>query len=695
MNESGDPALTPIYINRELSWLSFNRRVLQEAANPDNPPLEQLKFLSISASNLDEFFMVRFASLRASALAGNKTPDPCGLSPHEQLQLIAMDAQSFAAEQATVFHEHILPALAQAGLSLLSMREASAAQARWAEQCFAREILPKLSLTICEKSKPLPSIRSRLLHMGLFLLGEKKDEPIFATTPLPPSLPRTFRIPAALGEGILLLEDIVTAFAGQLAPGRRVTECWPYRVTRDADFTVPEDAHTDDLLIETKKSLSKRMTGDVVRLEVEASTPEDFVHVLRKLFSVPGNSVMTPRCPLNLTFLLKELYATEGLDALRYPSFKGHIPARLAEGKALFAALRAEDVFLHHPYDSFDAVLRFVRDAAADPRVLAIKQTLYRVSGNSPVIKALCDAAEAGKRVTVLLELKARFDEENNIRWGEVLERAGCDVIYGLPRVKTHSKITLVVRREGDGLKRYVHLGTGNYNDVTARLYTDMGLITADEALGVDAQAFFNMITGFSREPAMRKLIYAPKMLRSALAELIGRETANARAGLPSGITAKMNSLVDSKVIDLLYEASQAGVPIRLIVRGICSLRAGVPGLSENIAVHSIVGRFLEHSRAFRFENGGNPQIFLSSADWMPRNLNRRVELMFPVENPVARERIERVLDLQWRDTVKAWQMMPDGTYNRVPRAWDAVNAQEALLEGGGTSGGAAPWTPA
>jgi len=679
-----DPEDTPVlYTNRELSWLAFNRRVLAEAENSDNPPLERLKFLSISASNLDEFFMVRFASLRAQMLAGDDTPDPCGLTPGQQVRLMKEEAHRFMEEQARIYHGHILPVLSQVGLKPIAPREASDAQMSWAEQRFKRDILPKLTLSAPEKKQSLSSAAGRLLYMGIVLLGEKKDARIFVTTPIHSSLPRAWRLPKALGEGIFLVEDIIAAFAGQLTPGSRVVGCWPYRLTRDADFTVPDNAR-GNLLAETKKSLRKRVMGDVVRLEVDGDAPDAFVDTLCALFSIDPDCVFRIPAPVRLTFLLKELYGAKGFDALRYPPFAGRLPKAFDEGRGLFAALREEDIFLHHPYVSFDAVLRFVREAAVDPRVLAIKQTLYRVSGNSPVIKALCDAAKAGKRVTVLLELKARFDEENNIRWGEVLSLAGCDVIYGLPRVKTHSKITLVVRREKDGLRRYVHLGTGNYNDVTAKLYTDMGILTADEALGRDAQAFFNMITGFSREPQMERLIYAPKMLRQALKELIQGETENARRGLPSGITAKMNSLVDQELIDLLYEASQAGVVIRLIVRGICCLRPGVKGLSDNIAVRSIVGRFLEHSRVFRFENGGAPRLFLASADWMPRNLNRRVELMFPIGRDAVAKRIENVLDLQWRDNVKAWELLASGAYRRVARAEGekGVSAQEALFEG-------------
>lgn len=671
------------FINRELSWLQFNRRVLAEAANRDNPALERLKYLSITASNLDEFFMVRFAALAARAAAGDEAEDPAGLSPRAQVDRIIEDARLFVREQTAVLAEHVLPALSAVGLPLRTYPETTPAQKRWAERCFKRDILPKLSLKVHTESqspKRTQRIAGRLLYLALLILGEKKEDSLLATVQVPAELPRAYRIPKALGDGFLPIEEIIAAFAGQLAPNRRVLGCWPFRVTRDADFTVSGDVKGDLLVVETKRSVRKRKTGDVVRLEIAASAPEEVTDRLCALLPLKTGALYRIEGPLRLTFLLRELYGLDGLDAMRYPPFESAMPKALADGQSVFDALKAGDIFLHHPYDSFDAVLKFVREAADDPRVLAIKQTLYRVSGNSPVIKALCDAAEAGKRVTVLLEVKARFDEENNIHWGELLKRAGCHVIYGLPQLKTHSKITLVDRREGEGIRRYLHLGTGNYNDVTARQYTDMGLFTCDESLGEDAQAFFNMVTGFSREPGMRRLVYAPRALRAFLAKLIEGEIAHALAGQKSGIFAKMNSLVDPEMIELLYAASRAGVPIRLLVRGVCCLRPGVMGLSETIEVRSIVGRFLEHSRVFRFENGGDARLFLSSADWMPRNLNRRVELMFPIDDAQVQSRVNEVLRLQWLDTAKSWAMGPDGVYRRVPGGEAPFNAQEALF---------------
>jgi polyphosphate kinase len=661
------------FINRELGWLAFNRRVLAEAANADNPAAERLKFLSITASNLDEFFMVRVASLRARVLAGEDAPDPAGLTPREQLTRILADAHAFMDEQIATLHTDTLPALMALGLPLLTYEELTPEQARWAAGRFRNAIRPKLTISLRGQKQPQPLIAGRALCLAIEA-AYKKAPGLAGFVQCPAGLPRVWRLPKALGDGFILIEEIIRAFAAQLAPGRQVLACWPFRATRDADFTVT--GGDGDLIAEMQKSLQKRTTGPVVRLEVDARAGDALTRSLRALTGAPIDAVFPLDGPLNLTFLLKELYGQPELAAAVYPPFESRMPAALAGATDLFAALREGDVFLHHPYDSFDAVLRFVRDAAADPRVLAIKQTLYRVSGASPVVKALCDAAEAGKRVTVLLEVKARFDEENNIHWGKVLERAGCRVLYGLPQLKTHSKITLVVRREGQGLKRYVHLGTGNYNDVTAKQYTDMGLLTADAALGEDAEAFFNMITGFSRRPQMRRLVYAPKMLRPALTALIAEEAAHARAGRPSGIYAKMNALVDPAIIRALYAAREAGVPIRLMVRGVCCLRAGA-----GIEVRSIVGRFLEHSRVFYFENGGEPQIFLSSADWMPRNLNRRVELMFPVADQAVRARVLEVLNMQWQDTAKAWFMDGTGQYHRLERGENPLNAQEELAK--------------
>lgn len=684
-----DPVAPIAYTNRELAWLAFNRRVMREADNPDNPLMERLFFLSITASNLDEFFMVRYASLRHKMLRSRTERDAAGLTPRQQVRLIDEDARKFMDEQIDLLHRVLLPEMAREGMRIWPLRLLNAEQLRWVESSFRKEALPCLSPFLWEGGVPFPQVAGRALQIGMLLRREdnrNRDAQmgplIFATLQVPAGMRRLWSMPRALGEGYVLIEEIIARFAAQMVPGFTVLDCRPYRVTRDADYTVGYDI-TKNLVAETKKSVSKRKTGAIVRLEVDAGATNEFVRSLCEALRVRTDAVYRIAGPLALTFLGNELYKQTKNDALRYPPFSGRLPEALSADRGVFAALRGGDIFLHHPYDSFDAVMLFVREAAVDPRVLAINMTLYRVSSNSPVIRALCEAAEAGKRVTVLLELKARFDEENNIHWAEVLQRAGCEVLYGMPRLKTHSKITLVVRREEAGLARYMHLGTGNYNDVTARQYTDMGLLTCDEALGEDAQAFFNMITGFSKEPEMQRLIYAPRMLRVSLTALIEAEIAHAKAGRPCGIVAKMNSLVDPGIIRLLYEASAARVPIKLIVRGVCCLRAGVPGLSETIEVHSIIGRFLEHSRVFRFENDGKRRVYLSSADWMPRNLNRRIELMFPIVDANVRAQVCEVLDVQWRDNVKSWVMLPDGRYERVTREEPRVNAQEMLFSDG------------
>ncbi|MCL1795366.1 MAG: polyphosphate kinase 1 [Clostridia bacterium] len=650
------------YCNRELSWLGFNRRVLAKASDVNVPLLERIKFLSITATNLDEFFMVRYASLRE--MAGSAWRDPAGLTADEQVRMIAEDAERFSREQAAVYRDQAVPVLKKIGLLPLTAAMLTPSQTKWAIESFRREIKPRLTLWGPDK----PPVAGRRLHIGL-LFSEKKTDAV-AIYSIPPEIPRTWPLPKALGDGMLLIEEIIALGMREITSTARV--CVPFRITRDEDFTALDG---DDLLLETQESLKRRKTGDIVRLEVAESVSKGFLKKLSIALGAHDHRAYLMSIPLDLGFLLREVYNAPGLDALRYPPFT---PRPVFSGdtqSSVFAAIRKQDIFLHHPYDSFDAVLYFVRAAAVDSRVLSIKQTLYRISGQSPVVRALCEAAEAGKQVTVLLELKARFDEENNMRWGEVLKRAGCEVLYGVPKLKTHSKITLVVRREKTGIRRYIHLGTGNYNDETARLYTDMGLLTADEALGDDAQSFFNMITGFSKEPTMRKLIYAPHTLRSALVSLITAEKEHARAGRPSGIVAKMNSLVDPGIIAVLYSACAAGVPIRLIVRGSCCLIPPGPGTAGKIEVRSIVGRFLEHSRAFCFENGGEPRVFLSSADWMQRNLNRRVELMFPVEDPVAKAQVIDVLSVQWNDTVGSFEMRSDGSYRRVTGR-DVVDAQ-------------------
>lgn len=673
------------FISRELSWLEFNHRVLMEADNPDNPLFERLKFLSIVSSNLDEFFMIRVASLRDQHNANYKKTDATGFSAKQQLNAITARAQQMATEQYEIYREGILKDLACQGIRLLPMDALTGEQRSWVRTYFQYRVYPVLTPMAVDALRPFPLILNKSLNLGVLLAGKKGRAADFATVQVPTGLERIVELPCLHGEKertFVLLEDIIAENIGKLFIGRRVLCCSAYRITRNGDLSYDEE-DAADLLFAIQKSLKKRKWGAVIRLELAQDATAELTKFLRNALNVSKEEVYRIEGPLNLDFLMKKIYPLEGYEHLKYTPYAPHVPRALREG-SVFDAIRTQDIFLHHPFDSFDPVVRFMQEAASDPQVVAIKQTLYRVSGDSPVVKALAAAAEAGKQVTVLLEIKARFDEENNIQWGKQLERAGCHVVYGLRGLKTHSKITLVVRQEQDGVRRYVHLGTGNYNDITAKLYTDMAIMTADEKIGEDATVFFNMLTGNTQSIDMSTLICAPQMLRSRTVALIEREIAHAKAGHEASITAKMNSLLDPGIIKALYAASEAGVKVRLLVRGICSLRPGMEQISENIQVRSIVGRLLEHSRIFRFENGGTPEIYLSSADWMTRNLNRRVELLFPVKDARIHARIQHILDIYFADNTKAWAMHTDGQYTRITPAPGEVrkNAQELLIAG-------------
>ncbi len=674
-----------LFINREWSWLAFNERVLMEAANLDNPVFERMKFLSIVSSNLDEFFMVRVAGLRDRCNAGDKQEDDAGWSPKQQLTHIMPRIQQMIRDQHRIFHEQVRVDLAQQGVRFVRYDELDSERADWADRYFQREVYPILTPMAVDANRPFPYIATRSLNIGV-LLEKKGGKTDFATVQVPSGLPRAIQLPATNGESgcdLLMLEDLMMSGIHRLFVGRRVRCCAAYRITRSTDFPIDED---DDgsILVQVESSLKKQKWGAVIRLEVEHDMDEELLRVLRHALFATRDEVYPLHAPLNLTFLLKQIYGLPGFDPCRYPAFAAPIPPALdvPEG-GLWDVIRTKDRVVHHPYDSFEPVVRFVQDAARDPNVLAIKQTLYRVSGHSPIMRALADAAEAGKQVTVLLEIKARFDEENNIQWGKRLERAGCHVIYGLKKLKTHAKITLVVRREEAGIRRYVHLATGNYNDITATMYTDAGMFTADPVLGEDAAEFFNMLTGFSDSPRLNKLVYAPQHLRDKLIALIRREAEHARAGQPAAITAKMNALLDGEIAEELYDASQAGVNIRLLVRGICCLRPGVPGHSDRITVHSIVGRFLEHTRIYHFANAGQDELYMASADWMTRNLDHRVELFFPVEDKECHARVLDILERSWRDNAKTWVSDSAGDYHRVQRGEDepVCNAQEAFIQ--------------
>ncbi len=673
------------YENRELSWLKFDARVLNEARDKSIPLLERLKFVSITSSNLDEFFMVRVASLKDMVHAGYKKKDMAGMTASEQLRAIDRDTRQLVELQYSTYNRSLVPQLKNHGISIISAHEdLTREQGAYVDQYFQENVYPVLTPMAVDASRPFPLIRNKTLNLAALLKKKtgKKEETEFATVQVPSVLPRLVPIPAGKeGErAFLLLEQVIERNIHQLFLNYEVLCAYPYRIMRNADLTIDED-EAEDLLKEIQKQLKKRQWGEVIRLEVEEKIDKRLLSILEKELSVAKEAIYQIPGPLDLTFLMK-MYGLENCDELRYESHTPQRVPRIVPGEDIFAQIRQGDILLHHPYQTFDPVVDFIRQAAADPDVLAIKQTLYRVSGNSPIIASLAQAAENGKQVSVLVELKARFDEENNIVWAKKLEKAGCHVIYGLVGLKTHSKIALVVRREEDGIRRYVHLGTGNYNDSTAKLYTDCGMFTCAEAIGEDATAVFNMLSGYSEPLNWNKLVIAPLWLRSRFLQLIGRETAYARAGKPAFIKAKMNSLCDQEIIAALYEASAAGVEIDLVVRGICCLKVGIPGVSEHISVHSIVGNFLEHSRIFYFHNDGQEEIYMGSADWMPRNLDRRVEILFPVEDETLMEQVKHILAVQLADNVKAHILQSDGSYEKIDkRGKKLVNSQEQFCQ--------------
>lgn len=670
--------------NRELSWLDFNYRVLSEARDKNIPLMERLKFLSITASNLDEFFMIRVASLKDQVNAGYTKRDISGMTSGEQINSILKVTHEFVTAQYNTYNRSFLPALRKAGLKIVTEYEKlTEEQADYVDTYFKQEVFPVLTPMAVDSSRPFPLIRNKSLNIGALLADKKKKGTIdFATVQVPSVLPRVVTIPADEDNctTLILLEQIIEKNIQKLFMNYKVLCATPFRVMRNADLSIDED-DAADLLIEIEKQLKKRQWGEAIRLEVEDSIDKRLLKTLRKELHIGEEAIYKINGPLDLTFLMK-VYGLDGFDRLKEKRYIPQQPRMLEPERNLFEQIRERDILVHHPYESFDPVVNFVRMAAKDPDVLAIKQTLYRVSSHSPIIASLAEAAENGKQVSVLVELKARFDEENNIVWARMLEQAGCHVIYGLLGLKTHSKITLVVRREEDGIRRYVHLGTGNYNDSTAKLYTDMGMFTCKPRFGEDATAVFNMLSGYSEPLGWNKLALAPLWLRDRFLSLIARERDNAKKGRPAAIIAKMNALCDPGIIEALYDASAAGVEIHLIIRGICCLRAGVPGLSENIHVRSIVGTFLEHSRIFYFENNGRPEYFMGSADWMPRNLDKRVEILFPVEDPDLQKEIRHVLDIQLSDTKKAHILMPDGTYEKVDqRGKPPLNAQMYFCE--------------
>ncbi len=673
-----DPAF---YSNRELSWGLFNKRVLSEARDKQNPLFERLKFLSITASNLDEFFMVRVASLKDMVNAGYDKPDIAGMTPAEQLKALNEFTHELVQQQYSTYNRSLLPLLRQNGLRVIERHEdLTEKEAAYADSYYEENVYPVLTPMAVDSSRPFPLIRNKSLNIGALVTKKNDKETLeFATIQVPSVLPRIIQIPVKNGEAkaVILLEEIIERNIHKLFLNYDIVCAHPFRIMRNADLTIEED-EAEDLLKEIEKQLKKRQWGQAIRLEVEDGIDKRLLRIIKEELSIGEEDIYRIDGPLDLTFLMK-MYGLSGFDHLKENRYAKPQPLpQLPSECDIFEEIRKGDVLLHHPYETFTPVVDFIRQAAKDKDVLAIKQTLYRVSGNSPIIAALAQAAENGKQVSVLVELKARFDEENNIVWAKKLEKAGCHVIYGLVGLKTHSKITLVVRREEDGIRRYVHLGTGNYNDATAKLYTDVGLLTCSASIGEDATAVFNMLSGYSEPLSWNKLSLAPLWLKDRFLYLINREKENAMAGREGHIIAKVNSLCDKDIIEALYEAAAEGVKIELIVRGICCLKTGLPGIGDRISVRSIVGNFLEHCRIFYFANDGKPEYYCASADWMPRNLERRVEIMFPVEQPELRKKLMGILTMQLKDTVKAHKLMPDGSYEKIDRRGKAlINAQQ------------------
>jgi polyphosphate kinase len=657
-------AQTPPFINRELSWLAFNERVLEEAADATTPLLERVKFAAIAAANLDEFFMVRVAAVKRIIEEGDTAADFAGLTPSDQLSAIRRRSRAFVVQLYRVVTEDLLPALTSHRISILRVQQVNDAQ-RAALVAFFREgVLPVLTPLAIDVSRPFPLLSSLSLNLALLLEpGPDESTRRLAIVQVPSGLPRLVEVPWGGGAMYVLLEDVIRTQIAELFPGQTILETTVIRLARDAELELDDEGGLTHLEV-VEREVRRRRRSDVVRLEVEASASEEILALLRAQLEISPEEVYPVPGPLDLRLLLG-VTELPGFDALREPPLQQARVLADHEETDVFEVLNERDVLVHHPYDAYDPVIALIAQAADDPDVLAIKQTLYRTSGGSPNIAALQRAAERNKQVTVLVELTARFDEERNIQWARALEQAGAHVIYGVRRYKTHAKICLIVKRTPHGLRRYVHLGTGNYNERTARIYTDFALMTSSNAIAEDATAFFSALTGYSDPPRLKKLVMAPTHLRRRFLKLIDRERRRAEAGQPAEIVAKMNSLIDQAIIEALYAASQAGVSIKLNVRGICALRPAVPGLSETIEVISIVDRFLEHSRVYYFANGGDEQVYLASADWMSRNLDKRVELMFPVENPEHKGTVIYALRAMFRDNVKARCLRADGVYER------------------------------
>ncbi len=670
-----------LLFNRELSWIEFNRRVLEEALDRRRPLLERVKFLAIFSTNLDEFFMIRVSALKDQVEAETSIFSPDGMSPQEQLLQISKKLRPLLEEQMSCLRDDLLQELARHGIRIVDYENLTASSRAEIDSYFQQNIFPVLTPLAVDPSHPFPYISNLSLNLAVFVASQEEDAPPrFARIKVPPVIPRLLPVSGS-GHQFVLLEQVIKANLHWLFPDMELLACHPFRMTRDAELEIEED-EADDLLKTVEAQLRQRRFGSCVRLEVDTTMPASMVNYLRQALDLEENDVYTIDGPLNVSDFMA-LYKLD-YPHLKDRSFTPAVPAVLNSDENIFDVLRRQDILLHHPYDSFNPVVDFIRSAATDPKVLAIKQTLYRTSGDSPIVQALIEASESGKQVAAIVELKARFDEENNITWARKMERSGVHVVYGLLGVKTHSKIALVVRQEEGVIRRYVHLGTGNYNPTTAKIYTDFGLLTSNSEIGADATELFNYLTGYSRQRKFRKLLIAPINLREKMLAMIEREIEHHRQGRPSRIIAKINSLTDTKIIRTLYEASQAGVMIDLIVRGICCLKPGLPGISDTIRVISIVGRFLEHSRVFYFANGGQEEFYIGSADWMQRNMDRRIEVVFPVEDDKLKQRLKvEILETMLMDNIGARLLHPDGSYERLMpgNGEEAVDSQKIFLQ--------------
>lgn len=665
------------FLNRELSLLEFNQRVLEEAKNSQNPLLERIKFLSIVSSNLDEFFMVRIAGLYDLCQASVVSEDISGRLPYKTLRESLEKTRQLVKEQYETY-DLLMESLKDKGIYLVTYEQLDEKTKKEMDDYYRHEIYPVLTPMVIDQARPFPLISDKTLNIGLLLKEKLDGDLVFATIQVPSVLPRLVRVPSEEGIYHLLLEDLIKAKLSELFSSHYVLHSSCYRITKNAAMHLDEE-DAEDLLETIEQSLKQRKWGEIIRIEIENAPPREMIEILESELEIEEDYVFRVDGPIDLTFLSK-LSGIKGYEELKFEKLKPLYIPELKE-RNIFQVLKERDVLLHHPFQSFDPIVKMIQKAADDPKVLAIKQTLYRVSGNSPIVEALARAAENGKQVTVLVELKARFDEENNIHWAKKLEKSGCHVIYGMIGLKTHCKILLIVRKEKTGLMRYVHFGTGNYNDVTANFYTDIGIMTSDMQFGEDASILFNMLSGYASAHEMKKITIAPHKLRLKFEQLINREIEHAKKGREAKIIAKMNGLYDKQMILKLYEASQAGVKIELIVRGVCSLRPQVPGLSENITVRSIVGRYLEHSRIYYFYNDGNEEVYISSADWMYRNLSKRVETMGIVEDKEILEQMKKILELYLQDNTKAYELQADGSYVRVQDELHQVHAQSEMVK--------------